>query len=958
MFFSLRLGVQSLTRERGRTLAVVVGGLLAVALISGANLSVDFATDQLLSIALNKTPVDVTVEIADVVGPDMSSNLSDLDDVSLATPITVIGAWISVDTPPAKREGGRWVDIFGIEPEFSLFSERWGIKGIEGIRHIGNTGNTGQHFWELEENEMLLTRPSLNWLNESLPGLSTGDEINLHILVSGGTADVWVPYTLKLGGEITTPTRTIRVTEPDVGLFTRGIVVSTQTAQHISKLVHQQKSLTPGSTAEKEVKTETVQESVLYALLVDREKLVVPTNPDETRNNFRSLTRAIKITLPDPTVRISAPLRESYEDYFHRLEETRNLMIMGSIPIMALGIYLVMTGLEVGFGDKKKQIASLLSRGATNWQIGGMLFTETIILGAFIGLGGLLTGSLVFSLLTISLADQLISPTLPNLMKEGLSPPSILVSVILGIAIMTLASIRSFRRISRVQITEVLARYSPLIEEDTYNPRTDLLLVTVPLVVFLALLLSPSYLGGSMLLAFILSTITSIGFVILPLTPFMMILGATRLLTRGTTRTYLFFSRALRPLVGRTHHLIVRNLAAFPRNSSRIITLIAMSLAFTTFILMYTPTENKLQSYMTQLITGADLKISNPGSLQQPGLLSIRRVIGVEEASLITEYTIVTTEGEIGIFTLDPEEYARCVSRNHFSTNRLERLLDQLLEKRDGALVSQSPGNMPAQSEVVSLPFGWVEGNTTHTRQVDFTVLGFFKHAPGIPDTAYTRSDDGYSLIARSEYLEEQLPEIRGEGKQAILVQKREDTGLQVLIDRIMERNPEMMTRTGPYIPYVWHEESELTEVFGPSLGILGGALSSYMPIQAGFIVTMTTIGLGLIIYTSGKERLRETAGLIARGMSKEQVSKIRVGEAISLTVPGIVIGIIIGSLTLLSLAYIAVEGGGLRLPIPVILPPTLLLILVFTITSTVAAALLCSVNTRNTVLSEVLRNR
>ena len=110
-----------------------------------------------------------------------------------------------------------------------------------------------------------------------------------------------------------------------------------------------------------------ISESTLHALLVDREKLVVAIDPDKIGDNFRLLTRAMEITLPDPTVMISTLFRQSYENYFHRLEEARNLMLMGSIPIMALGIYLVMTGLEVGFGDKKKQIASLLSRGATCW---------------------------------------------------------------------------------------------------------------------------------------------------------------------------------------------------------------------------------------------------------------------------------------------------------------------------------------------------------------------------------------------------------------------------------------------------------------------------------------------------------------------------------------------------------------------------------------------------------------
>jgi putative ABC transport system permease protein len=70
------------------------------------------------------------------------------------------------------------------------------------------------------------------------------------------------------------------------------------------------------------------------------------------------------------------------------------------------------------------------------------------------------------------------------------------------------------------------------------------------------------------------------------------------------------------------------------------------------------------------------------------------------------------------------------------------------------------------------------------------------------------------------------------------------------------------------------------------------------MLINIGFLLIIITVGLGLILFIAIGERKHEFATIMARGAESKQIAVLIVGEAFSITLVGVVIGLFSGLFT------------------------------------------------------------
>ena len=926
MFFSLRFGIENLVRNKGRSLAALAGGLLAITLIAGANISVDVATNKILLIALNETPVDFIVIHGDLEGvPGITGKLEKLEGIEVAEP--VVKASVNVMLKPSEYESSsNWASILGVDPSFDRISEKIGFaKEVE---------------FDLKDNEMLITEDFLSWLCSSGTDFQVGDNVTLYLGPEYWDSKElqWDPFTFKIKG-IVNPW----------GMFYSEIVISRDRAINIVQMYGGMEYV-EGITAARWDRSVDIEPMVMYRggsmclVLIDRDQVITPADLEGTKRNLEFIRADIELALSGEEIYVQTPIVNSIDRFSSQLESARVLFLVASVPVIALGIYLAMIGTDVGFSRRRSEIALLKSRGASNRQITNLLLTEATILGIVAGVIGLLLGALVTSMVIVPLpVGQSLGTS--NITQIGISSTTIIICIFLGVVIMGIASIRPVKRINKIRIIEALGKYSAAYEKEEYKRTVDIILVLFPTAIYSVLLVIQGDLwGGPNLLMFVLFIFMAVGALLLPFTPFMLILGLTGLLTRGTTKTYELVSRIFKPVVGSLYPLIARNLSRNPRRTSRVAVLIALSLAFGTFIMVFSSSEEKQQESRIIFTVGSDIKITDAWSLHPDNLT---KIIGVDEVCGIMQDWADSRVGGIEVYAFDPEKYARCVEDNKYMTDNLRKLLGELaLEKRGALVFSSKKVDRWEKGEDIVLPLH----SSGITKQMNLTILGFFGYGPGLDSTLYENAySDTSVVIIRDDYLEEQIPERSMQGYPTILVKKRKDTDSTALMKKILSDNPDLSEWS------VQSVESKLKTLYEDPM-ILAGF--SFMHLEFGFTLIMATFGLGLIMFMAATERESEVAGMIARGLSKGQVMKVLTGEAFSIVLIAFLIGVPVGTLIVLILRTVMNQSMGLTIPLPFVFPSILLLLLGLTAVSLTVASFLSAVKVSRINLSEALRIR
>ena len=573
--------------------------------------------------------------------------------------------------------------------------------------------------------------------------------------------------------------------------------------------------------------------------------------------------------------------------------EKEPLFLALSVPVLALGVYLSMVGVDLGVTERRREAAILKSRGASTQQVFGSLIIEAIVLGAISGVAALLLGALVSRFMLSSIAS-LGGEAATEMTDFIASPDTIVLSILLGISLMLLSSYGQFKRVSRTSVTSALHHYSPTATQLEYWAGGDVVLLVLSIWSIVSIILGSDWVssqGFSWVIEAIASILVLSGITILPLLPFMLSLSLVHLLTRGSRRIYSKFAWLVKPWTKNLHYLVDKNIVRNPRRASNLCIIISLALAFGLFISITMESTINYEQEKVSFEVGADINIvaSVPNSRDQ--IVSVEMLDGLDSLDGVTHsVTYSKLDATLDLTSVWPHE--RTVIMNFTDYFETVKPSNFYFVSGGSEILEESGGNNSMLlSKEVADSLGLQVGDELNVVMMSYakynlvrvTVVGFVKGLPGLPgiDAFIDRSaistisyNNLTGIITSNGAL---IDVADGEDPLEVAFNAKtllEDANLAITTTILQERL-DALSRDPTFFSF-----------------------TDFLRMEYVLSIVIMAIGVGLLIFVSVHDRENELACIMARGSSGGQLRKILMGESLSLMLLGLVVGTCVGILT------------------------------------------------------------
>ena len=641
-----------------------------------------------------------------------------------------------------------------------------------------------------------------------------------------------------------------------------------------------------------------------YFIWIDRDEVIRLANLRQTIERLDFIQHQLAKKLSQYDVNIDQSLLvDPLQSLNSELEGRKPLFLALSLPVVALGMYLSMVGVDLGVTERRREAGILKSRGASNRQVFGSLIVESLALGAFAGVAGLVLGLLISRFLldvATSLSFQGGGET--AITDFLVSTTTVILCVLFGIALMLASSYRPFKRVSKADVAETLHHYSPVATELEYKPRTDIILLSLSILSVVTILLGwdwPSRQGWTWIVELIVAILFLAGLILFPLLPFMLSVSVVRLLTRGSRKLYSRFTWLVKPWTKELHYLVDRNIVRNPRRASNLCLIISLALAFGLFISVTMESTMTYEREQVHFEVGSDIRLESwrsgvtefdPNVSKLDGLASLP---GVEHASRFyqVEMYFEIYWGAYGAWAavVNVTDYLDTVKPSGFYF--VDGGSDMLEELRTNGTVLLTESYARDYDLLVGdvLPAGihtsFYRNGSWYYDDYRFEVLvvglvkglpGFTNHNVFIDRRSLTFISDEnltvgtYSNGAFIDIGEDADPHDVANSAVALYESASLSCSATILEDRLDELNKD------------------------PTFASLAGFL--YM--EYALSIAIMTVGVGLLIFVAVHDREKELACIMARGSSGAQVRKILMGESMTLMALGLIVGAAVGLLT------------------------------------------------------------
>ena len=650
----------------------------------------------------------------------------------------------------------------------------------------------------------------------------------------------------------------------------------------------------------------------------------------------------------------SSALVSPLESLHYNLSGEEPLFLALSVPVLALGIYLSMVGVDLGVVERRREAGILKSRGASNRQVFGSLIIEAITLGAISGIAGLLLGALVSRFLLGAIAS-LGGEALTEVTDFVASPTTVVLCVLLGIGLMLFSSYGPFKRVSKTGVAQALHYYSPSATRLEYGASTDIMLLILSLWSVVTILLGsdwPARQGFSWIVEGLVTSIFLLGIAILPLLPFILSLSVVRLLTRGSTRLYSKFTWLVKPWTKDLHYLVNRNMVRNPRRASNLCMVISLALAFGLFISVTMESTMNYEREQVRFEVGSDIKLdaSLPGSAHQSAINAsmldgVAALPGVEHAVTYSQlglyFDVARSLNHASGAVINLTDYLETVKPSNFYIIGGSTELKERLNSGGTVLLSKDFADQIDLHVGDTIPV-ILESPDTFNR-LDVTVAGLVKGLPGFSGVDAFLDRDTLSAIS-----DENLTGVYNHYGAFIDVVGGAD--LHAVADAAVKLYERANLRPSSTILQDRLDALNSDPTFA--------SLADFLYMEYALSIVIMTIGVGLLIFVAVHDREKELACIMARGASGGQVRKILMGESMSLMILGLVVGASVGILTAYLFNMLSSDVLYAVVQRKMIFTFVSLSIVLSSIVALLAASLLATARAGKIRLAEVLRIR
>ncbi|UCE37807.1 MAG: FtsX-like permease family protein, partial [Thermoplasmata archaeon] len=679
-------------------------------------------------------------------------------------------------------------------------------------------------------------------------------------------------------------------------------------------------------------------------------------------------TRINSITAIGYDIIMQSVLEEGLESYFDWFESYRMEMLAYSLPVVAVGFYLGIVGIDLSVGQKRRVYGILKSRGANEKQIYMSLLLEAVILGVIAGICGLVLGVFISRIfLTTIPGSRNITPDL-DFFQLNISTTSILMAMIFAVILMLFASIKPAKRVSQMPVIESMHHRSEAAYERAYSPFWDIFFVSFAVFAYIMVAevnfseLDPARFGVVITILLIFLYIISILW--LPFSPIILMFSLTRLLTRGTDKVYRFFSRAVKPFAGELWYVIHKNMTRNPKRVSMVSIIIALALGFGIFMTTMIGTTMYGEELEERAKIGADLYVIPS---QRDFLIEdeIEKIDGVSEVIPVTWMSKRVLGGgeyltrKISFF--NASEYLGHVDvDDHYFVSGSPK--DALTKLSSGNAIivgesiaetnSLSVGSRVRVEDISEDGGGDSRDDDPILKTNTFTVVGIVRAMPGLEYIDMGQNYWGGGIYMDFSSLDTSSWDFNSEWHFLVDVEDGKDS--KVVENAIFEN-------LGPAIKEIKNLKTAINNIRNdmPSNSIL-----YLMLINIGFMIIIITMGLGLILFISISERKNEFATMMARGAESKHISVLIIGEALSITMVGAIVGVFSGLFTaytfnkMLTKTTLFGAGQDMMSGRPLIIPWYGVLIIILALIALIITSILAAFRAKRIKLHSALRIR
>jgi putative ABC transport system permease protein len=705
-----------------------------------------------------------------------------------------------------------------------------------------------------------------------------------------------------------------------------------------------------------------------FYIKIDRDRIIDPLSRDSTDFALlRLLTKINSVTFNHYNVHVEDLITRPLNRYYTWFEGYRLEMLAYSLPVIAVGFYLGMVGIELATTQKRRTLGIIKSRGASDKQVYTSLIVESSVLGVIAGSIGLVLGVLVSRIFLVIIPGAKNLSSNVDFLSVNITPWSVLWAILFAVFLMVMASIKPAKHISKSPIIESIHQHTDFGKEKEYKPGVDIFLVSFAVFAFIVVAevstrdLDPADLGQVFTMLLFVMYIGSV--IWLPFSPFFLMFSLTRLLTRGTNKVYKFFSRAVKPFSKELWYIIHKNLARNPKKVSMVSIIIALALGFGVFMTTMIGTTVYGQELETRARVGGDLNVKS----QNTNLsfeTDLKEIVGVSEVVPVNwMYGYMITGDEfvsrkISLFNASRYEKHIEVDPNFFIEGNLNEALSSIATG-NSVIVGESIAQIYSLEvgDIVRIedpyfPSGFGYGSQeVNMKNDNFMVAAVVRALPGLE-------------IPDSEEFYDWGGQVYMDFRAIITDISVVDFGWNFLLDIKVDSEiveDQIMQNYSSKVSDIDNLQTELDDINNnPS----SKSVLYLMLVNIGFMIIIITVGLALIMFISIGERRNEFATIMARGAEGKQMVVLILGEALSITFVGVVIGVFSGIFTAYTfnkmLTTNSIFGGssGLLSGRPLLIPWYTILIIVIALLALIVTSLIAAYKVKRIKLHSALRIR
>jgi ABC-type lipoprotein release transport system permease subunit len=958
-----RYSFQGVLRNKRRSLFAALGIALAMALVSGSLIAVDSSAYGLLRSAVDKVDVDFSALQYPIVNSTVNTDtfnasvdaIESVKSVQEANPFVTVHGWTLPDPQqPSYSDYGDCYLAF-LPSDSDRFLKAEGISGTmpdDGTvaipKDVADSLDIGI------SDTITLSMVKTQHYYSPMVYAYNNSYLNRTFIVS----QIWTQDYSGNGGSIpyhsqsydSTSTSGPRVYLPNEW----GTPIVLNMASFDSVMTPETRDFMMGYASI----------SVSYLIWIDRDKVIDLANIDATVKGIEFIQHRLERQGQVSGFYVSAsPLVSALQNMQPQLESQKVLFMALSLPVVALGTYLSIVGVDLGVTSRRREIGILKSRGASNRHVFFSLILESVMLGAFAALIGLLMGVVVSRFLlgsALSLSSEAAGGS-SSWTDFKLSGGAIELTILFGIGLMLLSSWRPFKRASKMDVAEAIHYYSHAATKMEYKPVADIILLSLSILSIVSILVGFNWVNNtswSWMTKMVVAIVMLIGTILFPVMPFMLSLSVIRLMTRGPRKLYSKLSWFVKGWTKELHQLVDKNIIRNPRRASNIAVIISLSIAFGLFISVTMESSIGLAREQVKYDVGADISVTSytQGTATNISRLDqLQTISGVSHVAMYNSLTLEAAVGQYGFMSiptvvLNSSAYQETVRPSDFYfVHSGNGMLDDLAE--NGSIIlttsfAQGASILVGDPLWVTLNAGYAdsEGNyQTVSYEFVLNVIGVIKGLPGLGWTSACID------IGTLKWIPERDLRTSFETPGAFIdVSKDYDA-------KTVASAAETIFTSANLTPVATTMEEQLAALEDD---LAFGSLSDYLYMEYAMSIIIMSVGVGLIIFVAVADREQELACIMARGSSGSQMRRILMGESITLMILGLSVGAIVGLISAYLFNTLTMAGSPWVVPHRMLFTYVTGAMVLVASGSLVVAALLATARAGRIRLAEVLRIR